>query len=140
MSLKGVTSTAIHAPASLPRDDALSPPSTTQELEKRPPGPLASMALAGTTALIAVNLTHPIEIIKVRMQTEGKFQAGAFLRNEGVLALFKGIQVSGSTPRRCRCRFHRRGHVAPLSAPNRTRARRCRPFRLHGCEKFRTRR
>jgi len=94
MSLKGVTSTAIHAPASLPRDDALSPPSTTQELEKRPPGPLASMALAGTTALIAVNLTHPIEIIKVRMQTEGKFQAGAFLRNEGVLALFKGIQAA----------------------------------------------
>ena len=27
------------------------------------------------------------------MQTEGKFQAGAFLRNEGAMALFKGIQV-----------------------------------------------
>lgn len=44
---------------------------TTPRQEKKgvKAGPLASMALAGTTALIAVNLTHPIEIIKVGAPT-----------------------------------------------------------------------
>mmetsp|Transcript_25619 Transcript_25619/g.59735 ORF Transcript_25619/g.59735 Transcript_25619/m.59735 type:complete len:314 (+) Transcript_25619:152-1093(+) len=97
MSLKGVNA-PMHSPASLCREDApqVYGDSAVKMEEKKgiKPGPLASMALAGTTALIAVNLTHPIEIIKVRMQTEGKFQAGAFLRNEGAMALFKGIQAA----------------------------------------------
>lgn len=66
-----------------------SPPAAS----KGQPGTLASMGLAGATALIAVNFTHPIEIVKTRMQVEGKFSPSVFLKEEGVAALWKGIQA-----------------------------------------------
>lgn len=97
MSLKEASSPPIHAPASPQREDALAlaPPGMMMQEKKKPkPGAVASMALAGTTALAAVNVTHPIEIVKVRMQTEGSFQFRNFIRSEGVTALFKGIQAA----------------------------------------------
>jgi hypothetical protein len=55
---------------------------------------LASMALAGTTALIAVNFTHPIDTWKTRLQVDPKFSVVGMVRKEGVLALWKGIEAS----------------------------------------------
>ena len=55
---------------------------------------LQSMGLAGATAIIAVNFTHPIEVCKTRLQVEGKFSLKTFLRNEGALAMYKGIQAA----------------------------------------------
>jgi hypothetical protein len=56
-----------------------------------PPSTLESMGLACSTALLAVNFTHPIETVKTRMQV-GSFSFGTFIKEEGVLALWKGIQ------------------------------------------------
>jgi hypothetical protein len=56
------------------------------------PGLFASMGMAGCTALIAVNFTHPIEVVKTRLQVEGKFSARTFFKEEGTMALWKGIQ------------------------------------------------
>jgi hypothetical protein len=55
---------------------------------------LASMGLAGTTALIAVNFTHPIDTWKTRLQVDAKFSIVGMVRQEGVLALWKGIEAS----------------------------------------------
>jgi hypothetical protein len=57
----------------------------------RVPSTLESMGLACCTALVAVNFTHPIETVKTRMQV-GSFNMSTFLKEEGVLALWKGIQ------------------------------------------------
>jgi hypothetical protein len=57
----------------------------------RPPSTLESMGLACGTALLAVNFTHPIETVKTRLQI-GSFSINTFLKEEGVLALWKGIQ------------------------------------------------
>jgi hypothetical protein len=56
-----------------------------------PPSTLQSMGLACGTALLAVNFTHPIETVKTRLQV-GSFNFGTFMKEEGVLALWKGIQ------------------------------------------------
>ena len=54
---------------------------------------LASMGLAGATALIAVNFTHPIETWKTRLQVDPKFSVGAMVKRDGVSSLWKGIQA-----------------------------------------------
>ena len=59
----------------------------------RPPTALESMGLAGCTALIAVNFTHPIEVCKTRLQV-GNFDFKSQMKNEGVLSLWKGIQAA----------------------------------------------
>jgi len=59
---------------------------------KNSPGTLGSMGMAAVTALTVVNFTHPIEVVKTRLQVSGKFSANEFLKKEGVSALWKGIQ------------------------------------------------
>jgi hypothetical protein len=59
---------------------------------KSSPGTLASMGMAAVTALTVVNFTHPIEVVKTRLQVSGTFSATTFLKQEGVSALWKGIQ------------------------------------------------
>lgn len=55
----------------------------------------ASMGLAGTTALIAVNFTHPIETVKTRLQVQGDgFSLGKMLKSEGYGSLYKGITAA----------------------------------------------
>ena len=53
-----------------------------------------SMGLAGTTAITVVNFTHPIELVKTRLQMSNKFKINKFLRQEGVTSLWKGIQAA----------------------------------------------
>jgi Mitochondrial carrier protein len=55
---------------------------------------LESMALGGTSAVFAVNFTHPIETVKTRMQVSGLGigqTASTLYANEGVAAFWKGI-------------------------------------------------
>lgn len=57
----------------------------------------ASIVLGGAAAVITVNFTHPIELVKTRMQVTGGGIAGTLrplLANEGVLALWKGIPAA----------------------------------------------
>ena len=54
---------------------------------------LASMGLAGTTALIAVNFTHPIETWKTRLQVNPQFSVTQMVKADGVFSLWKGIQA-----------------------------------------------
>ena len=61
------------------------------------PGLLASIGLGGACAVIAVNFTHPIELVKTRMQMSGGSvgaTAGALLKNEGFLSFWKGIRAA----------------------------------------------
>ncbi|GMI24301.1 hypothetical protein TrCOL_g3969 [Triparma columacea] len=51
------------------------------------------MGFACSTALIAVNFTHPIETVKTRMQV-GAFNFGHMMKTEGFAALWKGIQAA----------------------------------------------
>lgn len=58
------------------------------------PSLLQSTALGGTAAMFAVNFTHPIELVKTRVQVSQEGLAKTFtstLRNEGVAAFWKGI-------------------------------------------------
>ena len=64
----------------------------TKSENKGKPGIFPSMGMAGLTSLIAVNFTHPIEVVKIRLQVKGIFSAKTFLKEEGVFALWKGIQ------------------------------------------------
>lgn len=48
---------------------------TTKLETKGKPGLFPSMGMAGLTALIVVNFTHPIEVVKTRLQVEGTFSA-----------------------------------------------------------------
>ena len=53
-----------------------------------------SIALGGAACVFTVNFTHPIELLKTRMQVTGNgliATTGALLRTEGVRALWKGI-------------------------------------------------
>lgn len=61
---------------------------------KNQPNTIQSMGLAGCTALIVVNFTHPIEICKTRLQVDGKFSIRQFLKTEGPAAAYKGIQAA----------------------------------------------
>lgn len=55
------------------------------------PSTLDSMGLAGATSLLAVNITHPIDLYKTRLQA-GKFNLKTLLKQEGLLSLWKGIK------------------------------------------------
>jgi len=62
--------------------------------ETRKPNLFESMACGGTAAAFAVNFTHPIELVKTRMQASGGSIGGtisAVLKNEGVLSFWKGL-------------------------------------------------
>ncbi len=63
-------------------------------MSKGKPGFLASMGLAGTTAVIVVNATHPIEVVKTRMQMSKAFSMGQMIKSEGMNSLYKGIQAA----------------------------------------------
>lgn len=56
------------------------------------PSAAASIGLGGVTCIIVVNVVHPIDTIKCRLQTQSNFSIPAFLRTEGVSGLYKGIQ------------------------------------------------
>ena len=49
--------------------------------------------LAGTTAVLVVNITHPIEVVKTRLQVDKNFKFGSLVKNEGLGAFWKGIQA-----------------------------------------------
>lgn len=57
------------------------------------PGLFESMSLAGATAIIVVNFTHPIEVVKTRMQVAADYSMGQMLKAEGYASLYKGIQA-----------------------------------------------
>jgi len=62
--------------------------------EIRKPTLIESMACGGVSACFAVNFTHPIELVKTRMQvTGGSIGAtcGGVMANEGALAFWKGL-------------------------------------------------
>lgn len=52
------------------------------------------MALGGTSAVFAVNFTHPIETVKTRMQVSGRGigeTVSGLYAKEGIGAFWKGI-------------------------------------------------
>ncbi|KAL7458485.1 hypothetical protein ACHAWC_010034 [Mediolabrus comicus] len=58
------------------------------------PSLLQSTALGGTAAMFAVNFTHPIELVKTRVQVSNEgimATCSSTLRNEGLSAFWKGI-------------------------------------------------
>eukprot|EP00577_Skeletonema_sp_RCC1716_P017634 CAMPEP_0113400810 /NCGR_PEP_ID=MMETSP0013_2-20120614/16334_1 /TAXON_ID=2843 ORGANISM="Skeletonema costatum, Strain 1716" /NCGR_SAMPLE_ID=MMETSP0013_2 /ASSEMBLY_ACC=CAM_ASM_000158 /LENGTH=274 /DNA_ID=CAMNT_0000285929 /DNA_START=131 /DNA_END=952 /DNA_ORIENTATION=- /assembly_acc=CAM_ASM_000158 len=58
------------------------------------PSLLQSTALGGTAAMFAVNFTHPIELVKTRVQVSNEgiiATCSSTMRNEGVAAFWKGI-------------------------------------------------
>lgn len=58
------------------------------------PSLIQSTILGGTSAIFAVNFTHPIELVKTRVQVSqnGVIQTcSSTMRNEGVAAFWKGI-------------------------------------------------
>ena len=59
----------------------------------RKPNMFESMGLAGTTAVLVVNITHPIEVVKTRLQVDKNFKFGSLVKNEGLGAFWKGIQA-----------------------------------------------
>mmetsp|Transcript_3910 Transcript_3910/g.7887 ORF Transcript_3910/g.7887 Transcript_3910/m.7887 type:complete len:310 (-) Transcript_3910:36-965(-) len=87
----------IHALPPNSQHNATSPPSSNPIVafskSKGSPSAIQSMAFACSTALIAVNFTHPIETVKTRMQV-GSFNFSVFFKEEGVAALWKGIQAA----------------------------------------------
>jgi len=66
---------------------------TTSTPTMKKPGFLESMSLAGTTAIIVVNFTHPIEVVKTRMQVMANYSIAGMLKSEGYMSLYKGIQA-----------------------------------------------
>ena len=62
--------------------------------EPRKPTLIESMACGGLAAAFAVNFTHPIELVKTRMQASGGSLGGtvsAVMKNEGLLSFWKGL-------------------------------------------------
>lgn len=58
------------------------------------PSLLQSTALGGTAAMFAVNFTHPIELVKTRVQVSNEgiiTTCSSTMRNEGLSAFWKGI-------------------------------------------------
>ena len=51
-----------------------------------------SMGLAGTTAITVVNVTHPIDLVKTRVQMDHKFKIDNLIKQEGATSLWKGIK------------------------------------------------
>ena len=60
----------------------------------RKPSIMESMGLAGGTAIIVVNGTHPIEVIKTRIQVAKDFSVSKMLKSEGFMSLYKGIRAA----------------------------------------------
>ena len=61
------------------------------------PSTLASIGLGGSAAVITCNFTHPIELVKVRMQMSGGgvgSTVSAIMKTEGFGSLWKGIQAA----------------------------------------------
>jgi hypothetical protein len=66
-------------------------------LIQKKPNVLQSIALGGAACVLTVNFTHPLELIKTRMQVSGSSVANtttSLFRTEGVLALWKGIPAA----------------------------------------------
>lgn len=66
--------------------------STMAQIKK--PSLLQSTALGGTAAMFAVNFTHPIELVKTRVQVsnDGLLRTcSSTMRNEGIAGFWKGI-------------------------------------------------
>jgi hypothetical protein len=60
-----------------------------------PAGPVASISLAGVTAVIVVNGTHPIDTFKTRLQAIGPgFSLKTMIKQEGIGAFYKGINAA----------------------------------------------
>jgi len=62
--------------------------------ELRAPTLLESIALGGASCVFTVNFTHPIELVKTRMQVTGNglgVVVSNTLKNEGVASFWKGI-------------------------------------------------
>mmetsp|Transcript_12034 Transcript_12034/g.17422 ORF Transcript_12034/g.17422 Transcript_12034/m.17422 type:complete len:284 (-) Transcript_12034:279-1130(-) len=60
----------------------------------RSPNLIESIALGGASCVFTVNFTHPIELVKTRMQVSGNglgVTCSSLLKNEGVAAFWKGI-------------------------------------------------
>jgi hypothetical protein len=77
------------APSQAPKQKATA---TMAELTK--PTLIQSTVLGGTAAIFAVNFTHPIELVKTRVQVthNGVMQTcSSTMRNEGLAAFWKGI-------------------------------------------------
>lgn len=58
------------------------------------PNLLQSIALGGASCVFTVNFTHPIELVKTRMQVTGNgigATCSSLLKNEGATAFWKGI-------------------------------------------------
>jgi len=53
---------------------------------------LASIALGGCAAVFTVNFTHPIELMKTRLQVYGTVSPLSMIKQEGILGFWKGIQ------------------------------------------------
>jgi hypothetical protein len=65
--------------------------------EPRKASMLESMGCGGTAAVFAVNFTHPIELVKTRMQVSGLGLAptiSGVMKNEGMTSFWKGIQFA----------------------------------------------
>lgn len=61
------------------------------------PNLLQSIALGGSACVFTVNFTHPIELLKTRMQVTGNgliTTTSSLLKTEGPLALWKGIPAA----------------------------------------------
>lgn len=62
--------------------------------QPRKPNLIESMACGGSAAAFAVNFTHPIELVKTRMQVSGEgigATCAGVMRNGGVTAFYKGL-------------------------------------------------
>lgn len=62
--------------------------------EARKPNLFESMGCGGLAAAFAVNFTHPIELVKTRMQASGGTVGGtigAVMKNEGLTSFWKGL-------------------------------------------------
>lgn len=62
--------------------------------DKPAPTILQSIAMGGAACVFTVNFTHPIELVKTRMQVTGDGVAVVFkntLQKEGVASFWKGI-------------------------------------------------
>merc|ERR1719199_1001386 len=62
--------------------------------------PLPSLGIGGSAAVLSVNVVHPIETIKTRVQVHGTGVIGttvSLIRKEGMASLWKGIQAAWGT-------------------------------------------
>ena len=55
---------------------------------KQKPNLYESMGIAGTTAVISVNFTHPLDLFKTRLQAD-KFNFSQLIKEEGIFSFFE---------------------------------------------------